>query len=211
MQKRLKKPSPALVISLIALFVALGGTSYAATALARNSVGTKQLKNNAVTGSKIKNGAVTAAKINPAGLTVPSATDASSIGGLAASQLQQLVTGTCAAGSAIRVVNSNGTVTCQATGPTVLWAVVTSNGTLIRGSSGTSASELATGQYLVGLNRDVSGCAYSATIGSTSTGTAHGSIDVASFSLSANGVTVDTFAPGGVTATPEPFHLMVVC
>jgi hypothetical protein len=41
---RSRKPSPALVISLIALFVALGGTSYAATNLARNSVGTKQLK-----------------------------------------------------------------------------------------------------------------------------------------------------------------------
>jgi hypothetical protein len=47
-------PSPALVISLIALFVALGGTSYAAIAtLPANSVGTVQLKNRAVTSSKI--------------------------------------------------------------------------------------------------------------------------------------------------------------
>ena len=47
-------PSPALVISLIALFVALGGTSYAAiTSLPANSVGTKQLKNSAVTGTKL--------------------------------------------------------------------------------------------------------------------------------------------------------------
>jgi len=47
-------PSPALVISLIALFVALGGTSYAAiNALPKNSVGTKQLKNGAVTGAKL--------------------------------------------------------------------------------------------------------------------------------------------------------------
>jgi hypothetical protein len=214
MKNRLRKPSPPLVISLIALFVALGGTSYAATALAKNSVGTAQLKKNAVIGSKIRNGAVTAGKINPAGLTVPSATNAtnaSSVGGLTADQLQQRVTGTCSAGSAIRIVNSNGTVTCQASGTTVLWAVVTSNGILIRGSSGTNASETGTGQYLVGFNRDVSGCAYSATIGSTSTGTAHGSIDVASFNLSSNGVSVDTFAPGGVTATAEPFHLVVVC
>lgn len=48
------RPSPALVISLIALFVALGGTSYAAiNALPKNSVGTKQLKNGAVTGAKL--------------------------------------------------------------------------------------------------------------------------------------------------------------
>jgi hypothetical protein len=53
MKLRLSKPSPALVISLIALFVALGGTTYAATSLPRNSVGTAQLKNRAVTGKKI--------------------------------------------------------------------------------------------------------------------------------------------------------------
>jgi len=78
MQKpRLRSPSPAFVISLLALFVALGGSAYAATGLSKNSVGTKQLKNNAVTGPKIKNGAVTAAKINTKGLTVPNALHAS--------------------------------------------------------------------------------------------------------------------------------------
>jgi hypothetical protein len=65
MKKRRFTPSPALVVSLIALFVALGGTSYAAiTTLPRNSVGTPQLKNSAVTGAKIENGAVSAAKIS---------------------------------------------------------------------------------------------------------------------------------------------------
>ncbi len=65
MQKRRFTPSPAFVVSMIALFIALGGTSYAAiTRLPANSVGTKQLKNNAVTAAKIKNGAITAAKIS---------------------------------------------------------------------------------------------------------------------------------------------------
>lgn len=82
---RLKAPSPALVIALLALFIALGGSSYAAiVALPKNSVGTKQLKANAVTGVKIKDGAVTAAKINAAGLTVPNATNASELGGKSA-------------------------------------------------------------------------------------------------------------------------------
>ena len=77
MKRRLRAPSPALVISLIALFIALGGTSYAAiNALPKNSVGSKQLKKNAVTASKIKNGAVTASKINASGLKVPKATNA---------------------------------------------------------------------------------------------------------------------------------------
>ena len=73
MKRRLRAPSPALVISLIALFVALGGTSYAAITLPRNSVGAKQLRKNAVTAVKIKKGSVTAAKINTRGLNVPSA------------------------------------------------------------------------------------------------------------------------------------------
>jgi hypothetical protein len=45
-------------VSLIALFVALGGTGYAAVKLPKNSVGTTQLKNNAVTSGKVKNGAL---------------------------------------------------------------------------------------------------------------------------------------------------------
>ena len=62
MQKRRFMPSPAMVISLIALFVALGGTSYAAiTALPINSVGTKQIKNGAVTAAKLH--ALGAAKV----------------------------------------------------------------------------------------------------------------------------------------------------
>jgi len=49
-----KLPSPALVVSLIALAVALGGTGYAITQLPRNSVGTAQIKKNAVTGAKVR-------------------------------------------------------------------------------------------------------------------------------------------------------------
>ncbi len=78
MKRRLRAPSPALVISLIALFVALGGTSYAAITLPKASVGAKQLKKNAVTALKIKNGAVTAAKLNTHGLNVPNAKHAAS-------------------------------------------------------------------------------------------------------------------------------------
>jgi len=42
------------LVGYLALFVALGGTSYAAVSLPKNSVGTQQLKNGAVTGSKVK-------------------------------------------------------------------------------------------------------------------------------------------------------------
>ena len=52
---RLHRPSPALVVSVMALSVALGGTGYAAIVLPANSVGTKQIKKNAVTSAKVKN------------------------------------------------------------------------------------------------------------------------------------------------------------
>lgn len=41
------------VIGYLALFVALGGTSYAAMSLPANSVGTRQLRNGAVTAGKL--------------------------------------------------------------------------------------------------------------------------------------------------------------
>jgi hypothetical protein len=52
-------------IAIIALFVALGGTSYAATQLPANSVGTHQIRAGAVTSTKISNGAITPAKLSP--------------------------------------------------------------------------------------------------------------------------------------------------
>jgi len=52
-----------MVVACLALLVALGGTSVAASGLARNSVGTLQLRNSAVTTPKIANRAVARAKI----------------------------------------------------------------------------------------------------------------------------------------------------
>jgi hypothetical protein len=70
---RPRRPGAGLVVAVIALIVALTGTSYAAFNLPNNSVGTKQLHNGAVTTRKLKNRSVTAAKINFKGMTVPNA------------------------------------------------------------------------------------------------------------------------------------------
>jgi len=56
-----RRPSPALVIALIALFFSLAGTGWAVTQLPPNSVGTPQLKANAVTGPKVKDGSLSTA------------------------------------------------------------------------------------------------------------------------------------------------------
>ena len=51
--------------ALLALFVALGGTSYAALQLPRNSVGAKQIKKNSVTSPKVKPGSLLTSDFKP--------------------------------------------------------------------------------------------------------------------------------------------------
>ena len=60
--------SPATVVACAALVVALGGVSYAASVLPKNSVGTAQLQKKAVTSRKIKKNAVTSAKVKDGSL-----------------------------------------------------------------------------------------------------------------------------------------------
>jgi hypothetical protein len=48
------------VMSVIAVFIALGGASYAAFKLPKNSVGTKQIKPNAINSSKVADGSLKA-------------------------------------------------------------------------------------------------------------------------------------------------------
>ena len=65
-----EKLTYANVMSTISVFLLLGGASaFAATQLAKNSVGNNQLKKNAVTAAKIKNGAVNGAKVKDGSLT----------------------------------------------------------------------------------------------------------------------------------------------
>ena len=83
------RPSPAMIVAIVALICALTGTAYAA--LGKNSVGSRQLKSKAVTTGKIANNAVNAAKVANGSLTgadinlgalgtVPAATSAASAG-----------------------------------------------------------------------------------------------------------------------------------
>jgi hypothetical protein len=119
--RALKRLSYANVMSTFAVFAVLGGgTAFAATQLAKNSVGTKQIKSGAVTAAKIKNGAVTGAKVDLASLgTVPSAANAanaSTVGG-------QTVT------KVFTKIQRNQTVTVATFGPFKIVAGCEPNGT----------------------------------------------------------------------------------
>jgi hypothetical protein len=93
-----------------------------------------------------------------------------------------------------------------------LFAVVNANGTLARGFRAVSSSKLTTGRYQVIFNRDVSRCAFVATIGlSGSVGAATpGEITVVGRAGNPNGVFVTTHNSGGAFAD-NGFHLAVHC
>ena len=134
-----RRPSASLIISFVALFIALGGVGYAATQLPAGSVGTAQLKNgsvgnwklksNAVGGRKIINGAVGARQVN-------------------STQVQLRVATPCSTG-AVKAIGLSGSVTCT---PTLPNDVGTSGAavTLGTGSTQVATESLAAGSsYLV--------------------------------------------------------------
>ncbi len=88
-----RRPSAAMVVALVALFVSLGGASYAAVSIPNNSVGTAQLKNSSVAYTKIVPGAVGNVRANT-------------------NQLQERVTGTCGLHSGIGTIEKTGAVEC---------------------------------------------------------------------------------------------------
>ena len=94
-----------MVVSFVALFVALGGASYAATQLPANSVGTAQLQNGSVGNWKLKSNAVGARKI------INGSVGAKQVN---SSQVQLRVASSCSTG-AISAVGLSGSVTCTPT------------------------------------------------------------------------------------------------
>ena len=63
------RPSHALVVAYLALVVALGGTSYAAVKLPKNSVGSKQIKVGAVKSVDVKEGTLRTGDVRDDSLT----------------------------------------------------------------------------------------------------------------------------------------------
>ena len=99
---RLPRPSASLVVSFLALFVALGGASWAAIHLPPHSVGNVQLQNFSVGNAKLRPFSVGAGKI------IPGAVGAAQVN---SSQVQLRVAGPCTDG-AMQSIAVSGDVTC---------------------------------------------------------------------------------------------------
>jgi hypothetical protein len=181
------------VVSSIALFVALGGTSYALT-LPRNSVGSAQIRSKAVGSSEIRAGAVSSSDVRNRSLGV-----------------QDL---SLRARSSLRgATGPRGTVGPQGpAGPSGVTyrAAVPANGIPVRGNWISADSRLPN-EFLVGFNRNIDDCVSTATLavveGGSPASPPAGRIIVA---REAGRALVKTYDAAG---NPQklPFNLIVAC
>jgi hypothetical protein len=197
-----KRLSFANVTSMLALFIALGGTSYAATTLARNSVGKGQIRANAVGKSEaapnsvgkseVGNSAIGRSEIATNGVGASevkaNAIDSDEIadGGLQAADLAD------AAKTAINGIKVH--------------SAVTAAGAQSAGNAKTVTKAAGNGVYTVDLGFDGSACQSVATV----TGATAGFANVTPDATNKNIVTVNTFDAAG-TGSDRAFNLLVAC
>ena len=167
------------VTATLALFIALGGSSYAALSLPRNSVGPQQLRSGAVRSPDVKNRSLGVADLSLRARR-----------SLAGRPSPVGPPGPAGAPAARH------------------FAAVAASGALVRGNATSGGRESAIGTYVVGFAERVSGCAFSATLGTTDGSTVSaGRVTVRELDAR---VGVQTFDPAGNPAD-LPFHLVVAC
>ena len=180
------------VTATAALFIALGGTSYAALTLPRNSVGSTQIRKDAVGASEIRARSVGSSEIRNGAIKLGDISTA------ARSSLRGAQGATGPAGPAA--------VTYR--------AAVTSGGGTVRGNA-TGAGHSGGNEYRVFFGENnVSGCIYSATLAAVQNGPTleqppAGRITVAN-DTDPRAVLVKTFDLAG-NPVEAPFHLIVAC
>jgi len=207
-------PSLAQLLVLLAIAVVLSsGTAYAAKQISgknikNNSVTTRDIRNGTLTGADVADGSLTTSDLLLGPLTGANIADGSLTAAdlardaVGASQLQDDSVGS----SEVKDFD----LTNQDVG--VLFAQVSATGTLDNSSGGgVTVTKLAGGgNYEVDFGRDISHCAFVATIGPSGAGSAAGEVTVADRSGNVEAVFVDTNTSSGAAAD-QPFQLVVVC
>lgn len=176
------------VMATFAVFLALGGVSYAAIALPKNSVGAKQIKKNAVNSAKVKNhslravdfkkGQLPAGKEGPRGSEGPRGPEgprgekgntgsAGAAGESVTSQPLSVGNSNCQDGGAQFTSASGLTYACNGAPATKLWAVVDSSGairsqsggiTTISPNPGSCTNTFNSSLCVLNFGRDVTSC-----------------------------------------------------
>ena len=212
------------VTSVLALFIALGGTSYAAVSVGSaeirtDAVGASEIRRDAVGSSEVRGSAIGASELRTNGVGKSEirtgAVGRSEIGAdtIFSSELAPGSVGT----DELRD-GQIGLADLSTEARTALTqtdrAMVTSGGAL-GGGTAKLATRTATGTYTVTFARDVSACAYTATLAGVRSGTtveqpAAGSVTVAPAASPPSDVVVKTYNPAG-DPTDGPFHVLATC
>jgi hypothetical protein len=183
MKRFLRTPSPAMVVACVALFVSLGGVSYAVA-----TIDSSDIVNGSIRNPDFKDGTLRGQEAKPDGFG-PNAIKEQS---LDATKIKQVPASVLADG-----------VTRQ--------AVVSDVGAGIRVRGVSSTAQTGVGQYQVIFDRDVRQCTYVATLGDESASApGTGQIAVTSAASNVNGVRVVTRDSDGAVAN-RSFHLIVSC
>jgi hypothetical protein len=196
--------TPATVIACVALAVALGGTSYAAAVLPRNSVGTAQLKTGAVTSLKVANGSLLRLDFKAGQLPAGPKGAAGARGAVGPA-------GPAGPAGPVGPTGPAGPTGAAGASASGLWAVVKSDGSFARSLGTTDVARTGTGNSEVTFNREVYQCAYVATLGAPDPVTPPaGEIGVAPRDGKKNAVFIRTRDSTGA-ATDRSFYLAVFC
>jgi hypothetical protein len=204
------------VVATLALFVALGGTGYAAFSLPRDSVTARELRRGAVGHSELRRDAVTSSNIRDGSVGVRELS-AAARDGLAGPPGPTGNTGaTGAAGApgsagATGPTGAPGKEGAPGRSPVTFRAAINSAGNPAEIGSVRSASRAGLGDYRVQFARSLDGCTLAATLARVPGGLVvdppAGRITVAQ---SGDEVRVRTYDKDGA-ADDSGFHLIVVC
>ena len=174
-------------LALFALFLALGGTSFAASnaLLPRNSVGTAQVTNRSLQANDLSKNARTALKGN----TGPR--------------------GPAGAQGSLGAAGAQGVQGAPGKSATKLFVALDADGTLTKNSGATLATKANAGVYRISFNTDITNCAYLATAGQD-TGGVSGDYNIFTSRTSTTTVNV-VILDGSNNALDLPFYLAVFC
>jgi hypothetical protein len=186
MKRRLRAPSPAMVVALVALFVSLGGSAYAVA-----TIDSADIVNGSIRNRDFKDGTLRGQEAKREGFGGGAIKEST----LDATKIKQVP-------SAVAAVTGDGVAR---------HAVISNVGGTVRGRGVASSAQTGPGQYQVVFDRDVRSCVYTATLGDESAaGPGNGQISVTSAAANVNGVRVVTRDSAGAVDN-RSFHLIVSC
>jgi hypothetical protein len=200
------------VCASVALFIALGGTGYAAIALPRNSVGSRELRPDSVGASELRQDAVNSANVRDGSLGLRDLSGAArtSLAGDEGAAGPPGPQGPAGAQGGKGEQGPRGEQGLPGVDAVTMRAVVDNDASVFASSDGAHVTPLGAGDLVVTFTHSAVGCVYSATLARIAQGSnVDPPADRITVGLSGTGVRVRTYS--GATPTTSGFHLIVVC